>query len=117
MPGMGDMRMMRRRSALAGVAILTGLGLVGVAGTASAEEGTIRGAASANAVPNSYIVVFKDGATAPSTMAAQYGGKVEHVYSAALHGYAAAMSERDAKRVAADRRVKYVTQNKTMHAL
>jgi subtilisin family serine protease len=118
MPGMGDMRVMRQRSVVAGLAVVTGLGLVGVAGTASAEAtGVILGAASANAIPNSYIVVFKDGATAPTTMAARYGGKVEHVYRAALHGYAAAMSETEAKRVAADPRVRYVTQNKTMHAL
>jgi subtilisin family serine protease len=98
---------------------VVGLGLTGVAGTASAHaaEGVIEGVGSAHAVPNSYIVVFKDSATSASTMTARYGGKVEYTYSAALHGYAASMSERDARRVAADPRVKYVTQNKTVHVL
>ena len=118
MPAMGHMRAMRRRSVFAGLAVVVGFGAAAVAGPASAQEGVIRGAGAATAIPGSYIVVYKDGVnTAASSMAARYGGTIEHTYSAAIHGYAAAMSERQARTSPPTRRSSTSQQNKVMHAL
>jgi subtilisin family serine protease len=77
-------------------------------------------------VPGSYIVVFKDGVAArhgeaappglsvaeqATSMAAQHGGRVQHVYGAALSGYAFKGDERTARAIANDRRVAYVQQD------
>ena len=49
-------------------------------------EGQVRGAGAANAIPGSYLVVFKDGFSATASesqshsMAATYGGQVRSVY-------------------------------------
>ncbi|WP_291415018.1 S8 family peptidase [Actinophytocola sp.] len=98
------------------IAAATAAGLAVVAaGPASAAEGQVLGADSATAVEGSYIVKFKDGAAArAATTAAEYGGTVTQTYSAALHGFAASMSEQAAKRLAADPAVEFVQQNQTM---
>jgi subtilisin family serine protease len=108
--------------------VLAGVGAVGaaavtaalLAGPAQAATGTIHGLNSANEVDNSYIVVLKDGAsslkaqagTAASTLAEKYDGKVGEKYDAALNGFSITASEEDAKRLAADSRVAFVSQNK-----
>jgi hypothetical protein len=118
---MGEFRVRRGWQgglALAGVTAVAAV--VGVAGPASAGEGHIVGAGAPDAVAGSYIVVFKDTASAASTvpaMAAQFGGHVEHVYTATIKGYAAAMPEGAARRLAADPRVAYVAQNRWIHAI
>jgi subtilisin family serine protease len=91
---------------------------VAVASPAVAE-GQVLGAGAANAIPGSYLVVFKDGVSTMSSesMAAKYGGQVKSVWSDALHGYSATMSERQAKRVAADPAVAFVEQDQTFHLL
>ncbi|GAA5127052.1 S8 family peptidase [Haloechinothrix salitolerans] len=93
-------------------------------GTAGAEnttrEATILGANSEQAIDGSYIVVFKDGVSASSvgTKAraheTTYGADVTHEYDSAIRGYAATMSEKEAKRVAADPAVDYVEQDSTV---
>lgn len=97
------------------------LSVVG-AGAAQATEGQILSGGARGAVDGSYIVVL-DGvpSTAASAQAAvsaqatdlagEYGGEVSHVYSAALRGFSVRMSERQAKRLAADPAVRYVEQN------
>src|SRR5215213_9634126 len=114
---MGDFGVVRRRWAGIGLAaVAVAAGGVGIAVPASAGTADIVGAGTPGAVPGSYIVVLRDGPVAATTLAARYGGKVEHVYSAAIKGYAAAMSERDARRAAADPAVKYVVQNHLVQA-
>jgi subtilisin family serine protease len=83
---------------------------VTLAATAHADQAPrILGAGAPDAVPGSYIVVFKDGVTA------HYRGSVRHVYTATIHGYAATMSAADAARVAADPGVAYVQQDRLVH--
>ncbi|WP_020670550.1 S8 family peptidase [Amycolatopsis nigrescens] len=95
----------------AAVAALTTLGGVG---TASAE-GTVLGAGQPGAIKDSYIVALKDGATADQ-VTGRSGGVVQRVFSAALHGYSAKMTESQARRVAADPAVAYVEQNGVLRA-
>ncbi|MFJ5991030.1 S8 family peptidase [Lentzea sp. NPDC092896] len=80
--------------------------------TAIAEEAVLPGAG-AQAVEGSYIVVLKDGARTPaSALASRYQGNVKHTYSAALNGFSVTgMSERQARRLAADPDVQFVERN------
>jgi subtilisin family serine protease len=98
-----------RRIATIGIAAAGAAALAVVAPTVA--EGQVLAAGSANAIPNSYIVVFKDGVQTASTMTAKYGGQVKATWSDALNGYSATMSERQAKRLAADPAVAYVEQD------
>jgi len=105
---------------LAGLGMMAATTLVMATATSlpAAAEGTIVDAGGPNAIAGSYIVVFKDAAanthgvdTMTRDKAAKAGAKVEFTYSAALRGFAGAMSERAAKRLAADPDVAYVAQN------
>lgn len=98
----------------AGVAVLTALS--GNA-PAAAQEGSILGANSPDAIEGSYIVVLEDGVAAQTVdgMLNRHGGKVERRFTAALRGYSASMSQQQARRVAADPAVAYVEQNRTVH--
>ncbi|MGH3992244.1 MAG: S8 family peptidase, partial [Pseudonocardiaceae bacterium] len=110
---------------------MAGLGLAAAAVTAmamatavpAAAEGELLYAGSSTAIPNSYIVVFKDAAVSAQGVdavindkAAKADAKVEYKYQHALRGFAGTMSERAAKRLAADPDVAYVSQNQTVHA-
>lgn len=67
-------------------------------------------AASAGAT-GSYIVVLRDGSGPPGSVAREHaraGARVDHVYSHALNGYSATMSEAAAAQISNDPRVKYV---------
>jgi subtilisin family serine protease len=93
------------------VAALTALGGQAVA---SAEQRAILGADSKNAIEGSYIVVLKDGVStsaASASQASKYDAKITKKFTSALHGYAAKMSESDAKQLAADSSVAYVEQD------
>jgi subtilisin family serine protease len=97
------------------VAIAAALGIASTAmwtPTAIAEEAVLPGAG-AQAVEGSYIVVLKDGARTPaSALASRYQGNVKHTYSAALNGFSVTgMSERQARRLAADPDVEFVERN------
>jgi subtilisin family serine protease len=96
-------------------AAAVGLAVVTTA-PASAAEGQILGADSPTAIDGSYIVAYKDGATAEAaSTAASLGSKVTHRYSAVLNGgFAASMSEQQAKQLAADPDVAFVQQNQTL---
>jgi len=74
-----------------------------------------------------YIVVFNDwaagergrysaAAALAESVAANYGGKVERVYQHALNGYAAEMTEEQAKTISDDPRVAFVEEDGEMHA-
>ncbi|MEU4744097.1 S8 family serine peptidase [Actinosynnema sp. NPDC023658] len=83
---------------------------------AQATEAQVRDAGGPAAVPDSYIVVLKDGAGA-DVLAAKVGARVTHRYHSALNGFAATMGERAAKRLAADPAVAYVAQDQRVQAL
>ena len=120
---MGRFRLLStRRLAGLGMAAAATIALATVAALpAAASQGTITDAGGPNAIPGSYIVVFKDAAVGAadvgrrtSEKAAATGAKVEYTYTAALRGFAGAMSERAARRLAAEPDVAYVTQNHTV---
>jgi subtilisin family serine protease len=97
------------------VAIAAAFGIASTAmltPTAIADEPVLPGAG-AQAVEGSYIVVLKDGARTPaSALASRYQGFVKHTYSAALHGFSVTgMTERQARRLAADPEVEFVERN------
>src|SRR5687768_9672210 len=105
-----ELMALRRR-----VAIAAAFGIASTAAltpTATAEE-AVRPGAGAQAIEGSYIVVLKDGArTSASALASRYQGSVKHTYSAALHGFSVTgMSERQARRLAADADVDFVERN------
>jgi len=112
---MGELReRVVRRTATLGIALATATAVAVVLPTVA--EGQVLGAGAANTVAGSYIVVFKDGAGARANgMTAKYGGQVRATWTDALNGYAAAMTEQQAKRTAADPAVAYVEQDQVFH--
>ncbi|MFF2525651.1 S8 family peptidase [Streptomyces liangshanensis] len=103
----------RRFGALISViSLAAGLQLAAAPTAQSIPTGEVRLAAPGTAVPNSWIVVLKDG----STSAADLGATPRHVYRSALQGFSASMSATDARRIAADPRVSYVQQDAEFHA-
>jgi subtilisin family serine protease len=100
----------------AAVATLAALG--GVT-PAAAQEGVIAGANQAGAIKDSYIVVLKNGTSLDSTIKSvtgRHGGTVKRTFGTAVHGFSSAMTEQQAKRMAADSAVSYVEQDKAVHA-
>ncbi len=122
---MGESRASSTRRVLgaslaAATAALIGMGF----GTtvAQAAEGDVLYAGAADAIKDSYIVVFKDSAMSASSVADQvsnlaekYGSKVDYTYKSALRGFAGTMSEQAARQLAANPNVAYVQQNRTVH--
>ncbi|RZS30401.1 peptidase inhibitor I9 [Herbihabitans rhizosphaerae] len=109
--------------------LLVGLGLAGAVATATAiaalpaqadQVGEIRSANAQGTIPGSYIVVLKDDGlrsvsevtSKAQGLASKFGGQVKNTYGAALKGFSVNISEGQAKKLAADSSVKYVTQNK-----
>jgi subtilisin family serine protease len=116
---MGELRdrSFRRVAVLGFAAAAAAMVTIGVA-TPAMAEGTVLQAGSATAVPGSFIVAFKDGANAQAhNITSKYGGQVTSVYNDALHGFAATMSDRQARRIAADPAVAFVEQDQTFHLL
>jgi subtilisin family serine protease len=103
--------MRRLMSAGFATAAAVGLAVVGIT-PASAAEGQILGAGTANSIDGSYIVVYKDSAAAEAkSTAASLGSRVDYRYDAVFSGFAASMTEQQAKQLAADPDVAYVAQN------
>ncbi|MEU7925951.1 S8 family serine peptidase [Micromonospora sp. NPDC049107] len=109
-----------RRFALVGVATATVLA-VGAPALAAEPVGVVREAGGATAVPDSYIVVLKDGTVAPhqvgdtaQRLTGRHGGKVARTYGTALRGFEVTVSAAAAARIAADPAVAYVEQNHTV---
>ncbi|MGW6446999.1 S8 family peptidase [Lentzea sp. NPDC055074] len=71
-----------------------------------------------DAVANSYIVVLKDGAKAsPQALLSRYEGRIKRSYKAAISGFSVhEMSEKQARRLAADPSVAYVQRNLRMRS-
>ncbi|SCG49404.1 S8 family peptidase [Micromonospora inositola] len=108
------------RSVLVGVAALTMLAAASPA-LAAEPTGVIRAAGGTTAVADSYIVVLKDSAVAPSRVAdtarrltARHGGSVARTWRAALRGFEIRVGAPAAARIAADPAVAYVEQNHTV---
>ncbi|WP_084468317.1 S8 family serine peptidase [Actinokineospora inagensis] len=65
-----------------------------------------------DAVPGSYIAVYRNGAQAdPDALAHRYSGQVRHRFEHALRGFSVTMDERSARRLAADPAVAYVQRD------
>jgi len=109
----------RLRLAAAGSAALVAAASVPTAALAADALGDIRSAGGATAVAGSYIVVLKDGtavADRARRLADEHGGSVRRVYTDALYGFEAQLTEPGARRLAADPAVDYVEQNHTVSA-
>jgi len=98
----------RRGAAAAGAVVLSILGLSTGAQAAPAEADVIS-VAGAEVVPDSYIVVLKSGTA--RTVAAEHDATVLHTYTKVFKGFAATMSARQARQVAADPDVAFVQPN------
>jgi subtilisin family serine protease len=99
-------------------AAVAALAALGTSVPASAAEGAIVGAGSADAISGSYIIVLKDGTSVVDTaksVTSKHGGTVKRTFGS-VNGFAGAMTELQAKRVAADPSVAYVEQDKVVHA-
>ncbi|MFJ8924307.1 S8 family peptidase [Streptomyces sp. NPDC102415] len=117
-----------RRRITAALATATTLALAIGAGAAlpaqaAQPEGRVLHAGAAEAVPGSYIVTlkptagFKASAADGKQLIAGYGGRISRTYTAALNGYAAALSSTEAKRLAADPAVASVEQDQKVHSI
>jgi subtilisin family serine protease len=89
--------------------------------TPAAAEDDILGANNPTAIKDSYIVVYNDVSTQSvdaltSDLSAKYDAKVDFTYRHALKGFAGTLSERAARRLAAEPGVAYVQQNGTVQA-
>ncbi|MEE1927754.1 S8 family serine peptidase [Streptomyces sp. TRM 70351] len=117
---MAVMRSPKRRwstvtvASAAAVAISVGLALPAAA--ADSPEGVIANAGAPNAIAGTYIVTLdEDGPDAESkagkALAAKYGADIKITYEEALNGYAVELTEKQAKRFAADPAVEKVYQD------
>ncbi|MFD9941232.1 S8 family serine peptidase [Nonomuraea sp. NPDC059023] len=116
---------MRRRILTLALRATSALGLAVAAaavpsGVAHADPppGRLVAADPAVAIPDRYIVILKStadlrGGVPPVArrLAERYGGRVERTYTTAVTGFSAAMSERDARRLAADPAVAHIEQD------
>ncbi|WP_422772431.1 S8 family peptidase [Plantactinospora sp. WMMC1484] len=110
-----------RRFLVVGVSTLAMIAAAAVPAAAVPPEGSIRGAGSAGAIADSYIVVFKENTVARAEVASKagglvgrHGGTMRRTYGAALRGFEITTSARAARRIAADPAVAYVEQNQTV---
>jgi subtilisin family serine protease len=113
-----------RRLAGLGFAASAVVGLaIGYATPAAAAEGSVLYADATDTIQDSYVVVFRDSVSTSTVdsqvnaATAKYGGTATYTYRAALHGYAATMSDRQARRLAADPTVAYVQQDRAVHIM
>ncbi|MGH3863843.1 S8 family peptidase, partial [Actinokineospora sp.] len=115
------MRSKVSRAALLAVVAAAGIAAVSVPAYSSEADVTILNADAPGAVPDRYIVKFKNSArSAVSTMSAdkarRHGGTVRHNLEI-INGYSATMTEEEAKNVARDADVESVEQAQSMVAL
>jgi subtilisin family serine protease len=82
-------------------------------------EGAIRGAGGPETIKDRYIVVLRDGAAEPDEvraaarrLAARFGGTAERSYDQTVKGFSVRISERRARRLAANPAVAYVQQDR-----
>lgn len=108
------------RSAAAALAALTLItGVVGPGRPARAgQDAAVLGADTVSAVPGHYMVVLRNGKDVPAqaqALADQYRGSLGAVFQRSIAGFAMALDETAAKRLAGDARVAYVEQEQLLH--
>jgi subtilisin family serine protease len=112
---------------IVGLCLAMAVGVVGLPAVAVAAEGEIRSTGAGQVVANSYVVRLRDdgavdgkgaGMARDAVMAralglgSRYGGKVGNVYTTAVRGFEISGLDRaSARRLAADRSVRYVQEN------
>ncbi|MDI1459454.1 S8 family serine peptidase [Catellatospora sp. KI3] len=100
-----------RMLVLAAALAVTGVTAVPAAAAAAPPEAPLL-AVGGEAVPGSYIVVFKDGSKADAAaLAERHGAAVRRSFAAGLRGFSIQGSERAARRIAAEPSVAYVQPN------
>ncbi|MEV0135398.1 S8 family serine peptidase [Dactylosporangium sp. NPDC050688] len=113
------MRVTQRATVVAATAV-AGLLAAGSPALAAPAEGQIHGAGQPGAIRDRYIVVLKDTVAAADTagsasrLAERFGGKVRRSFGSTLKGFSAQLTERGAKRLAANPLVEYVQQDRTV---
>ena len=95
-----------RCAAVAGAVTLSVLGL-STGAQAEPAEAAVLAAPGAQVVPDSYVVVLKSGKPA-RTVAGRHDAAVRHTYAKVFNGFAATMSARQARQMAADPDVAFV---------
>ncbi|HVK24280.1 MAG TPA: proprotein convertase P-domain-containing protein [Actinokineospora sp.] len=112
---MGHVRRLAGLGTVAAAALLSVIGLA----TPAFAEAQVRTVA--EAVPDSYVVVLNDSASPRSASArtaadltGKYGGTVTVSWQHALNGFAAKMSDAQARKLAADPKVAYVQQDQVL---
>jgi subtilisin family serine protease len=120
MLGSDARRLAVRFAAVASAATASLHGFTGPASAAPVPAvprmGTVLTAGDADAIPDSYIVVLKTGASASADLVPGYGGQVLNRYQATVRGFHARMSATQAGRLAADPAVQYVEQDAVIGA-
>jgi len=124
--------LMRRPSRMAALAAGVAAALAGLVGPVGADpagvhasvqaaaEGAVLYAGHPQSIPDSYVVVLRDGQqgravdAAAADLAARYGTTVRFTYRAALAGFAVRADAAQARRLAADPAVAYVAQDRTV---
>ncbi|MFG2336431.1 S8 family serine peptidase [Streptomyces yangpuensis] len=96
----------------AATAVAAGLFASPLAGAATPAEGTVHGLGAPGAVDGSFVVIL-DASANKEDLAKKYGGKLERAYGSKVNGFSASgLTEKEAKRLAADPAVGTVVQNK-----
>ncbi|MFE7100259.1 S8 family peptidase [Streptomyces erythrochromogenes] len=99
-------------AASAATAVAAGLFASPLAGAATPAEGTVHGLGAPGAVDGSFVVIL-DASANKEDLAKKYGGKLERAYGSKVNGFSASgLTEKEAKRLAADPAVGTVVQNK-----
>ncbi|MGK5533298.1 S8 family serine peptidase [Streptomyces sp. URMC 129] len=118
----GQRRRSRRRLAGVGAAVAAALAMSlfsAFPSGAGEPEGRIVNAGAAGAITGSYIVTLDEsdvraGTSAGRALAREYGADITETYTEAINGYAVELSEREARRLAADPAVESVHQNRML---
>ncbi|MGW7428889.1 S8 family peptidase [Streptomyces sp. NPDC054861] len=110
------LRLTRRTSALlTAVLLCVGIQLVGSPALGAAGAGDVRLVSAERAITDSWIVTLKPGTASTEGLAGELtrraDGRLVHVYRTALHGFAAEMTQAQARELAADPRVARVEQD------
>jgi len=82
--------------------------------SASAAEGEVLSLGSPEKITGSFIVKLKEGKASADTLASRFGAKVERNY-ASFGGFNVKLTEKQAKRLAADESVEFVEADQVVH--
>ncbi|MEV7618352.1 S8 family serine peptidase [Streptomyces sp. NPDC089799] len=96
----------------AAAAVVAALFAVPLAGAATPAEGAVHGLGAPGAVDGSFVVIL-DASANKEDLAKKYGGTLERSYGSSVNGFSASgLTEKEARRLAADPAVGTVVQNK-----